>query len=237
MNLNNIQPASGATHNSKRIGRGQGSGKGGTATKGHKGQKARAGYSQKIGFEGGQMPLQRRLPKFGFNNISRKEYRGINLDTIQALVDAKNLSEVTKEVLVENGLSSKNDLVKILGRGELKSAVSISAHKFTKSAEELIKSQTANFTVPLKEVRDGKLTGKTVNRKIDGCATWTPGDKMVFDKLSGFTDIVSTREFNNQMPTTLIVVKEFADKNPEIITNILKATYTATNQMKQYDES
>ena len=138
MNLNNIQPASGATHNSKRIGRGQGSGKGGTATKGHKGQKARAGYSQKIGFEGGQMPLQRRLPKFGFNNISRKEYRGINLDTIQALVDAKNLSEVTKEVLMENGLSSKNDIVKILGRGELKSAVSISAHKFTKSAEEAI---------------------------------------------------------------------------------------------------
>ena len=138
MNLNNIQPASGATHNSKRIGRGQGSGKGGTATKGHKGQKARAGYSQKIGFEGGQMPLQRRLPKFGFNNISRKEYRGINLDTIQALVDAKNLTEVTKEVLVQNGLSSKNDLVKILVRGELKSAVSISAHKFTKSAEEAI---------------------------------------------------------------------------------------------------
>ncbi|GGP02930.1 50S ribosomal protein L15 [Cloacibacterium rupense] len=138
MNLNNIQPASGATHNSKRIGRGQGSGKGGTSTKGHKGQKARAGYSQKIGFEGGQMPLQRRLPKFGFNNISRKEYRGINLDTIQALVDAKNLTEVTKEVLVENGLASKNDLVKILGRGEVKSAVSISAHKFTKSAEEAI---------------------------------------------------------------------------------------------------
>ena len=138
MNLNNIQPASGATHNSKRIGRGQGSGKGGTSTKGHKGQKSRAGYSQKIGFEGGQMPLQRRLPKFGFNNISRKEYRGINLDTIQALVDTKNLTEVTKEVLVQNGLSSKNDLVKILGRGELKSAVSISAHKFTKSAEEAI---------------------------------------------------------------------------------------------------
>ena len=138
MNLNNIQPASGATHNSKRIGRGQGSGKGGTSTKGHKGQKSRAGYSHKIGFEGGQMPLQRRLPKFGFNNISRKEYRGINLDTIQALVDAKNLTEVTKEVLVQNGLSSKNDLVKILGRGELKSAVSISAHKFTKSAEEAI---------------------------------------------------------------------------------------------------
>lgn len=138
MNLNNIKPASGATHNSKRIGRGQGSGKGGTSTKGHKGQKSRAGYSQKIGFEGGQMPLQRRLPKFGFNNISRKDYRGINLDTLQALVDAKNLSEVTKEVLVENGLATKNELVKILGRGELKSSVSVSAHKFTKSAEEAI---------------------------------------------------------------------------------------------------
>ena len=138
MNLNNIQPASGATHNSKRVGRGQGSGKGGTSTKGHKGQKSRAGYSQKIGFEGGQMPLQRRLPKFGFNNINRKEYRAINLDAIQALVDAKNLSEVTKEVLVENRLSSKNELVKIMGRGELKSSVSISANKFTKSAEEAI---------------------------------------------------------------------------------------------------
>jgi large subunit ribosomal protein L15 len=144
MNLNNIQPASGATHNSKRIGRGQGSGKGGTSTKGHKGQKSRAGYSQKIGFEGGQMPLQRRLPKFGFNNISRKEYRGINLDTIQALVDAKKISEVTKEVLVENGLATKNEIVKILGRGELKSKVSISAHKFTKSAEEAIAKAGGN---------------------------------------------------------------------------------------------
>ena len=144
MNLNNIQPASGATHNSKRIGRGQGSGKGGTSTKGHKGQKSRAGYSQKIGFEGGQMPLQRRLPKFGFNNISRKEYRGINLDTIQALVDAKKISEVTKDVLVANGLATKNEIVKILGRGELKSKVSISAHKFTKSAEEAIAKAGGN---------------------------------------------------------------------------------------------
>lgn len=138
MNLNNIKPAAGATHNSKRIGRGQGSGKGGTSTKGHKGQKSRAGYSQKIGFEGGQMPLQRRLPKFGFNNINRKEYRAINLDTIQTLVDAKNISEITKDVLVENGLAKKSEIVKIMGRGELKSGVSISANKFTKSAEEAI---------------------------------------------------------------------------------------------------
>lgn len=139
MNLNNIQPATGSTHNSKRIGRGQGSGKGGTSTKGHKGQKARAGYSQKIGFEGGQMPLQRRLPKFGFKNVNRKEFRAINLDTLQTLIDTKNISgDITKEVLVENGLASKNELVKILGRGEWTANVSISADKFTKSAEEAI---------------------------------------------------------------------------------------------------
>lgn len=139
MNLNNIKPAAGSTFNSKRIGRGQGTGKGGTSTKGHKGQKARAGYSQKIGFEGGQMPLQRRLPKFGFKNVNRKEFRGVNLDTIQILIENKSITgDITKEVLVENGLVSKNELVKIMGRGELKSAISISADKFTKSAEELI---------------------------------------------------------------------------------------------------
>ncbi|KQS93545.1 MULTISPECIES: 50S ribosomal protein L15 [Chryseobacterium] len=139
MNLNNIKPAAGSTFNSKRIGRGQGTGKGGTSTKGHKGQKARAGYSQKIGFEGGQMPLQRRLPKFGFKNVNRKEFRGINLDTIQTLIENKSITgEITREVLIENGLITKNELVKIMGRGELKSAVSISADKFTKSAEELI---------------------------------------------------------------------------------------------------
>ncbi|WP_394665588.1 50S ribosomal protein L15 [uncultured Chryseobacterium sp.] len=139
MNLNNIKPAAGSTFNSKRIGRGQGSGKGGTSTKGHKGQKARAGYSQKIGFEGGQMPLQRRLPKFGFKNVNRKEFRGINLDTIQTLIENKSITgDITREVMIENGLITKNELVKIMGRGELKYAVSISADKFTKSAEELI---------------------------------------------------------------------------------------------------
>ncbi len=139
MNLNNIQPAKGSTHNSKRVGRGQGSGKGGTSTKGHKGQKSRSGYSEKIGFEGGQMPLQRRLPKFGFKNVNKKEYKGINLDTIQTLIENKNISgEITKDVLIANGLVSKNDLVKVLGRGEIRTAISISADKFTKSAEELI---------------------------------------------------------------------------------------------------
>ncbi|MNK38242.1 50S ribosomal protein L15 [compost metagenome] len=139
MNLNNLKPSTGSTFSTKRIGRGQGSGYGGTSTKGHKGQKARAGYSQKIGFEGGQMPLQRRLPKFGFKNVNRKEFRAINLDTIQTLIDTKNITgEITREVLVENGLASKNELVKILGRGDLKSGISITADKFTKSAEEAI---------------------------------------------------------------------------------------------------
>jgi large subunit ribosomal protein L15 len=138
MNLNNIRPAKGSTHSTKRIGRGQGSGKGGTAGKGHNGQQARAGYSQKIGFEGGQMPLQRRLPKFGFTNINRKEYRAINVDTLQILADNKNITEITREVLIENGLAKKNEIVKIMGRGELKTGISISAHKFTKSAEEAI---------------------------------------------------------------------------------------------------
>lgn len=139
MKLNNLKAASGSTHNSKRLGRGQGSGKAGTSGKGHKGAQQRSGYSLNNGFEGGQMPLQRRLPKFGFNNVNRKEYRGINLDTIQALVESKKVEgDITKEVLVSNGLASKGELVKILGRGELKAAVSVSADKFTKTAEEAI---------------------------------------------------------------------------------------------------
>ena len=138
MNLNNIRPAKGSTHSTKRIGRGQGSGKGGTAGKGHNGQQARAGYSQKIGFEGGQMPLQRRLPKFGFTNINRKEYRGINIDTLQLLADTQNITEITQDILVENGLAKKSEIVKIMGRGELKAGISVSAHKFTKSADEAI---------------------------------------------------------------------------------------------------
>ena len=138
MNLHNMKPASGSTQNSKRIGRGQGTGKGGTSTKGHKGRKSRSGYSRKVGFEGGQMPLQRRLPKFGFTNVNRKEYRAINVDTLQLLADEQNITEITKDVLVANGLAKKNEIVKIMGRGELKSGISISAHKFTKSAEEAI---------------------------------------------------------------------------------------------------
>lgn len=140
MELNNLQPAKGSVKNSgKRIGRGQGSGKGGTATRGHKGAKSRSGYSKKIGFEGGQMPIQRRLPKFGFKNINRKEYNGINLDVLQAMVDNGRIKDtITMDVLVENRLANKDDLVKILGRGELKAKLIVTVHKFTASAKEAI---------------------------------------------------------------------------------------------------
>ncbi|APD07092.1 50S ribosomal protein L15 [Flavobacteriaceae bacterium UJ101] len=139
MNLSNLKPAKGSVKRGIRKGRGEGSGKGGTSTRGHKGAKSRSGYSRKIGFEGGQMPLQRRVPKFGFKNINRKEYKGINLDTIQALVDNKKITDtLSKEVLVELGLVHKNDLVKILGRGELKASVKITADKFTKSAADAV---------------------------------------------------------------------------------------------------
>jgi large subunit ribosomal protein L15 len=140
MQLNNLRPAKGAVKNkAKRIGRGQGTGKGGTATRGHNGAKSRSGYSKKIGFEGGQMPLQRRVPKFGFTNINRKEYAGINLDRLQELVDNGRIKDtVTLEVLIQNGLVGKNDLVKILGRGELKAKLDITVHKFTATAKEAI---------------------------------------------------------------------------------------------------
>lgn len=139
MELNNLKPAKGSVKTGKRIGRGEGSGKGGTATRGHKGQKSRSGYSRKIGFEGGQMPLQRRVPKFGFKNINRKEFKGVNLDTLQQLVDDGKIKDtVSLEILMAQGLVGKNDLVKILGRGELKAKLNITVHKFTASAKTAI---------------------------------------------------------------------------------------------------
>ncbi|MDX9704552.1 MAG: 50S ribosomal protein L15 [Weeksellaceae bacterium] len=139
MNLSNLKPAEGSVKNKFRKGRGQASGNGGTAGRGHKGAKSRSGYSKKIGFEGGQMPLQRRVPKFGFKNINRVEYNGINLDVIQQLVDNKKITDtLTKEDLIKHGLAHKNDLVKILGRGELMAKVNITADKFTKTAQEAI---------------------------------------------------------------------------------------------------
>ncbi len=138
MELHNLRPAKDSTKNRKRIGRGQGSGRGGTSTRGHKGAKSRSGYSRKIGFEGGQMPLQRRVPKFGFTNPNRVEYKGINLDTIQALVDEKKMKAIDTEVLVSNGLAKKKDLVKILGRGELTAKIDILAHAYSASAKAAI---------------------------------------------------------------------------------------------------
>ena len=142
MNLSNLQPAEGSTHNqNKRLGRGEGSGKGGTAARGHKGAKSRSGYSKKIGFEGGQMPLQRRVPKFGFTNINRKEYEGVNLDTLQLLVDNGVITDaVDMTVYVANRLATKNEIVKILGRGELKAKLTVTAHKFTATAKAAIEA-------------------------------------------------------------------------------------------------
>jgi large subunit ribosomal protein L15 len=141
MNLHNLKPAEGATRQNKRIGRGQGSGRGGTSTRGHKGAQSRSGYSHKKGFEGGQMPMQRRLPKFGFNNINRVEYKGINLSTLQAVAEKTGLTTITVDTLIEAGLASKNSRIKILGNGALTSKLDVTAHAFSKSAIAAIEAQ------------------------------------------------------------------------------------------------
>ncbi len=138
MNLSNLKPAEGSTKTRKRIGRGPGSGLGGTSTRGHKGAKSRSGYKKKVGFEGGQMPLQRRVPKFGFKNINRVEYKAINLETLQALAEAKKLEKIGIEALVEAGFISENQLVKILGKGAISAKLEVEAHAFSKSAEAAI---------------------------------------------------------------------------------------------------
>ena len=141
MKLNSLTPAEGSVKNNFRRGRGQGSGGGGTATQGHKGAQSRSGNKKKRGFEGGQMPLQRRVPKFGFKNINRINHTGVNLDAIQKLVDTKNITDITRDVLLANGLASKNSLIKIMGRGELKSKVNITVHAFTATAKAAIESK------------------------------------------------------------------------------------------------
>jgi large subunit ribosomal protein L15 len=141
MDLSNLKPAKGSTKNRKRIARGQGSGKGGTSTRGHKGAKSRSGYSRKPGFEGGQMPLYRRVPKFGFKNINRVEYHGINIDALQKLAEEKKISNIDQQVLVDNGLANKKDLIKILGRGELKVKLEVKAHAFSEKAISAIEAQ------------------------------------------------------------------------------------------------
>lgn len=141
MNLNSLKPAKGSVKKNKRLGRGQGSGRGGTSTRGHKGAQSRSGYSAKDGFEGGQMPLQRRLPKFGFKNINRVEFRGINLDVLQGLADKRKITSIDADILIENGLAQKKDNIKILARGELKSKLDIKAHAFSAAAKAAIEAQ------------------------------------------------------------------------------------------------
>lgn len=159
MKLEILQPAKGSVRDNTRQGRGQGSGGGGTARRGHKGAKSRSGYSSKRGFEGGQMPLQRRLPKFGFNNINRVEYKGINLDTIQALVEKTGVSLVDLKFLKEHGLMSKFDLIKVLGRGELTSKVSVSVNAFSKSAVTAIEALGGTVTVVTKSSATSEIVG------------------------------------------------------------------------------
>ena len=141
MELNNLKPAKGSVSKSKRIARGQGSGRGGTSTRGHNGAQSRSGYSRKVGFEGGQMPLQRRVPKFGFTNINRKEFRGINLDVIQKLIDEKKVKVIDADTLISNGLASRNDLIKILGRGEIKSKIDVKINAVSASAKKAIEDK------------------------------------------------------------------------------------------------
>ena len=147
MELNNLKPAKGSTHSERRIGRGEGSGKGGTSTRGHKGAQSRSGYSRKLGFEGGQMPLQRRLPKFGFTNKERIEFKPINLSTLEELAGKKNLAEISVDTLIEAGFVSKNDRVKILAKGSLTKALTVTAHAFSKSAQAAIESMQGKANV------------------------------------------------------------------------------------------
>ena len=147
MKLESLKPAKGSTKKPKRVGRGQGSGRGGTSTRGHKGAQSRSGYSRKVGFEGGQMPLQRRVPKFGFKNNNRVEMKPINLDTLQELIDNKKIKEITPEVLSANGLAGKRDLIKVLGRGELKGKVSVAAHRFSKAAQDAIEKAGGSVSI------------------------------------------------------------------------------------------
>jgi len=146
MDLSNLKPVPGSTGKKKRIGRGQGSGKGGTSTKGHKGQKSRSGYSKKIGFEGGQMPLQRRIPKFGFTNINRKEYKSVNISALQTIAEQKKLTEINVDILVKAGLAKKKDLIKILANGELKIKLDVKAHAFSQKAVEAIEALKGTVT-------------------------------------------------------------------------------------------
>lgn len=147
MRLESLKPAEGSTKNKKRVGRGQGSGRGGTSTRGHNGAQSRAGYSRKPGFEGGQMPLYRRVPKFGFKNLNKVYFKAINLDDLQRLSEEKKLKDITLEAYKENGLAAKKDAIKVLGRGELKAKLTVTAHKFSKTAQEAIEKAGGSIVI------------------------------------------------------------------------------------------
>ena len=147
MDLSNLRPAKGSTKKGKRLGRGQGSGRGGTSTRGHKGAKSRSGYSKKIGFEGGQMPLQRRVPKYGFKNINRVEYKGINISTLQEIAEKHNIEKIDIETFIMARLVNKNALVKILGNGNLDRKIEVHAHAFSKSAKEAIEAKQGTIVI------------------------------------------------------------------------------------------
>jgi large subunit ribosomal protein L15 len=147
MDLSNLRPAKGSVKRGKRLGRGQGSGKGGTSTRGHKGAKARSGYSKKVGFEGGQMPLQRRVPKSGFKNVNRVEYKSINISTLQSIAEKHNVEKIDLEVLIKTGFINKNALVKILGNGTLERKIEVHAHAFSKSAKEAIEAKKGTVVI------------------------------------------------------------------------------------------
>jgi large subunit ribosomal protein L15 len=147
MDLSNLRPAKGSVKKGKRLGRGQGSGRGGTSTRGHKGAKSRSGYSKKVGFEGGQMPLQRRVPKYGFKNVNRIEYKSINISTLQAIAEKHDIEKIDMEVLIKTGFVNKNSLVKILGNGTLERKIEVHAHAFSKSAKEAIESKKGTVVI------------------------------------------------------------------------------------------
>jgi large subunit ribosomal protein L15 len=147
MDLSNLKPNVGSTKDKKRIGRGQGSGYGGTSTRGHNGQQSRSGWSKKKGFEGGQMPLQRRVPKYGFRNINRKEFKGVNVNLLQDLVDKKKLTKIDLDTLIDNGVVSKNELVKILGKGDIQAKIEVSAHAFSEGAKKLIEAAGGSINI------------------------------------------------------------------------------------------
>jgi len=147
MDLSNLRPAKGSVKRGKRLGRGQGSGKGGTSTRGHKGAKARSGYSKKVGFEGGQMPLQRRVPKSGFKNVNRVEYKSINISTLQSIAEKHNVEKIDLDVLIKTGFINKNALVKILGNGTLERKIEVHAHAFSKSAKEAIEAKQGTVVI------------------------------------------------------------------------------------------